>query len=162
MKWPNTDFRVELMEVDMPSSTLKRAVIGAILCTTSLHSAAAQDHEPLARQVIESSPVFKVRGPGSDAESRTSSWFSHFGCAKKDKISKIAATSFSTYVGSNLLTEEHAQIFAKGFLGGSASAAEKAAPYIYSVAKSTRWKAVTALVAISAGGLQAYQFVMCD
>jgi len=162
----HTDFRVYstfVEEVDMPSSTLRRTVIGAILCTAcAMHSAAAQDHEPLTRQVMESSPDFKMRGLGSDAESQTSSWSSHFGCANKNKISEIWRISGSTFVGSNLLTEKSAQTFAQGLLGGSTSAAGKAVPYIYSVAKSAPWKTVWALVAISAGGLLAFQFVWCE
>jgi hypothetical protein len=151
------------MEVNMPSSTLRRGVIGAILCTTcALHSAAAPDHERLATQATEISPVFKERGFGPDTESQPSSWSSYFGCAKKDKIGTVAEMSGSTYVGSNLLTEKHAQIFAKGLLGGSTYAAEKTAPYIYSVAKSARRKAVSGLMAISAASFHAFQFVWCE
>jgi hypothetical protein len=126
-----------------------------------MHSAMAQDREPLTRQAIESSPASELR-LGSDAEPQTSAWSSLLDCAKKDKVSKIAGMSGSTYVGSNLLTEKHAQVFAKGLLGGSTGAAEKAAPYIYWVAKSARWKTISGLMAISAGGLAAYQFFTCE
>jgi hypothetical protein len=137
----------------MPSSTLRDTIIAAIFCTTcTMHSAVAQNKEPLARQAIES----------SNAEPQNSSWLDLFGCAKRGTMWKIGGTSFATYYNSNRMTEQRGREWAEGLFGGSTTAAKKAAPYIYLVGKSPRLKAASGLATISALGLWAYESITCS
>jgi hypothetical protein len=138
-----------LMEVDMPSSALKRMFVGALLCATCTMDFAIAQAAPQM-----GSPVSVL---SSDSSPQTGFWPRLFSCKSKNDVGIGAGASGTTFVESNLLTKERAEAFAKRYWGERAGAS-----YVLSVGRSKPWRIGWFLITVSAGGYAYYLHVMCD
>jgi hypothetical protein len=143
------------MEVAMPSIAAKSLLIATFSFTACIaHSAIAQDRQ--AGPVDAPAAAF-----GPPAEPHSSAWLGLLDCANQDRMTAVSRTSVGTFVGSNLLTEQRAQVLSEMFLGAGTRAAGHVGPRIFTVAKSPPWKVASGLVALSTLAVAAYQFATC-
>lgn len=97
----------------------------------------------------------------SSNESQGNGWANVLDCKHKARINTVAGLSTSTYVGSNLATDESARLLVRG-TGAGVKLVEAAAPRVIQIARSTPWKVGWAVVLVTSGVVAAYQWVSCD
>jgi hypothetical protein len=88
-------------------------------------------------------------------------WRSLLECKNKGKVSKVSGFSISTYVSSNLMTEERAQTLVRG-AGASDYFTAMASPRVVRVARSGPWKIGWLAVTLATGVIAGYQFMVCE
>jgi hypothetical protein len=126
-----------LMEVRMPSSIIKRAVVVGMLCTTcTMHSTTAH------------------------ADSQTGPWSSYFDCVKKDSAWPVASASFGALVGGPRVTDKGAHSVVDAFTG--ARVAMQVTPNVLSAVRSPRTRVLLRISMYASGALAAYQWWVCQ